>query len=282
VTAALSLAVYAIVRAPEVGWGAGETIAELALATALLGIFVAIQARRREPLMPLSILRVRNLAAANVSMALLGAAWIPAWFFLNLYVQQVLGYGSFKAGAALLPMTATIMALMVGVTGRVVERVGSKPTLVSGLVVLAIGIGWLSRVSADGTFSADVLPATFVAAVGMSLAYIPAMLSALSGAKPEQAGLASGIVNTTYQIGSALGLAVMTAIATAQGADQIGDLPALVDGFSAAFMGAAIIALVAAAITVVGLRKPPAAVADFSEVTAGAIGDGEQSERLAA
>ncbi len=256
VTAALSLLVYAIVRAPQVGWGSVETIVELIASVALLALFVAIQARRREPLMPLAILRAPNLAAANVAMALLGAAWVPMWFFLNLYLQQVLGYGAFEGGAALLPMTATIMVLMVGVTGRVVGRFGFKTPLVAGMVVLAGGVGLLSLIRADGTFAADVLPATVVAAVGMSLAYIPAMLAALSGPKPEHGGLASGIVNTTYQVGSALGLAVMTAVATAQGADEVGNPAALVDGFQAAFRGAAAVALVGAGLAVAWLRLP--------------------------
>jgi len=261
VTAALSLAVFAIVRAPQVGWGTLETIGVLSVAGGLLALFVGIQARRREPLMPLGILRAPNLAAANVAMALLGAAWVPTWFFLNLYLQQVLGYGPFKGGAALLPMTATIMVLMVGVTGRIIGRFGFKAPLVAGLVTLAGGTALLSLVRADGNFIVDVLPATLIAATGMSLAYIPAMLAALSGPKPEEGGLASGIVNTTYQVGSALGLAIMTAIATAHGADQIGNPGALVDGFSSAFIGAAAVALTGAALILVWLRNPRQATA---------------------
>lgn len=257
-TAALSLLVYTIVRAPQVGWGSLETVANLAITVALFAGFLIIQARRHDPLMPLAIFRAPNLAVANIAMALLGAAWIPTWFFLNLYLQQVLGYGAFEGGAALLPMTATIMVLMVGVTGRVVARAGFKQPLVVGLVVLATGIGLLALIRPDGTFLVDVLPATLVAATGMSLAYIPAMLAALSGARPEEGGLASGIVNTTYQIGSALGLALMTAIATAHGADQIGNPAALVDGFQAAFIGAGVIALVAAGLVGAWLRQPQA------------------------
>jgi len=144
VTAALSLAVYGIVRAPEVGWGAAETLLVLGAAVALLALFVGVQAARREPLMPLSIWTAPNLAAANGAMALLGAAWIPMWFFLNLYLQQVLGYGAFEGGLALLPMTVTIMVLMVGVTARVVGRFGFKAPLVVGMLVLAAGVAWLS------------------------------------------------------------------------------------------------------------------------------------------
>jgi EmrB/QacA subfamily drug resistance transporter len=256
VTAALSMAVYAIVRAPEVGWSATETIVELIAAGGLIALFAAIQNSRREPLMPLSILRTPNLAAANVAMALLGAAWVPMWFFLNLYLQQVLGFGPFEGGAALLPMTVTIMALMVAVTARVIGRFGFKPTLTAGMITLALGIAWLSLVRTDGSFLIDVLPATLIAALGMSLAYIPAMMAALAGARPDQGGLASGIVNTTYQIGSALGLAVMTAVATGRGAGQLGNPAAMVEGFSAAFLGAAAVAIAGAALTAVWLRQP--------------------------
>lgn len=258
VTAALSLAVFAIIRAPEEGWGSTQTLLLLAVAVVLLVVFIGLQATRTEPLVPLRIFRVPNLAAANLVMVLLGAAWIPMWFFLNLYLQQVLGYGSFEAGAALLPMTVTIMVLMIWGTGRLVGRFGFKPTLVTGMVVLATGVGMLGLVRPDGRFAIDVLSATIVAATGMSLAYIPALLAALSGAQPEESGLASGIVNTTYQIGSALGLAVMTAVASAWGAGQLGNRPALTDGFQAAFVGAAAIAGVGAVLALVWLRQPSA------------------------
>ena len=252
ITGAISLAVLGIVRAPEAGWTSPATLAALGAAAGLLAWFTALQAVRREPLVPLSIFRVPGLAPANVVTALLGAAWIPMWFFLNLYLQQVLGYGAFEAGAALLPMTAAIMILMVGVTGRVVARFGVARVSVTGLAVLAAGIGWLSLAPADGSFGADVLPASLVAAAGMSLAYIPVMMAAVSGAAPQEAGLASGIFNTTYQVGSALGLAAATAVAAANGADGTGDLAAMTDGFQAALAGAAAIAA-AGALTALGL-----------------------------
>jgi MFS family permease len=169
--------------------------------------------------------------------------------------------------AALLPMTAAIMILMVGVTGPIVGRFGVAPVSVAGLAILAAGIGWLSMVPADGSFVVDVLPASLVAAVGMSLAYIPVMMAALSGASPQEAGLASGIFNTTYQVGSALGLAAMTAVAAANGADRIGDLTAPTDGFRAALVGAAVIAAAGAvaALGLVARRRPvPAATDDGS------------------
>lgn len=254
-TAALSLGVLGIVRAPAAGWTSVETITTIGASVVLGGLFLVLQARGREPLMPLAIWRAPDLAVANVAMTLLGAAWVPAWFFLNLYLQQILGMGAFEGGAALVPMTLTIMVLMVGVTGRLVGRLGFRTPLVAGMLVLAAGIAWLSRLGTDGTYLADVLPASLVAAGGMALAYIPAMLAALSGARPEDGGLASGIVNTTYQIGSAFGLAVMSAIAAANGAASAGDPAALVDGYSAAFIAAAAVAAGGAVIAAVGLRR---------------------------
>ena len=251
VTAALSLAVFGIVRGPIVGWAATETIGALVAAAVFFAIFVRLQSNGREPLMRLGIWRAPNLAAANLSMALLGAAWIPTWFFLNLYLQQVLGLGAFDGGVALVPMTLTIMVLMVAVTGRVVARFGFQRPLIAGMVILAGGITWLSVAPADGSYISAVLPATLVAATGMSLAYIPAMLAALAGARPEEGGLAAGIVNTTYQAGSALGLAVVTAVATASG---FGVAPAA--GFGPAFIAAAAVALVGAAVAALALRGP--------------------------
>ncbi|MFG2003906.1 MFS transporter [Spirillospora sp. NPDC048911] len=267
VTLGLGALVYAIVRAPEVGWGSAETWGVMAAGLVLLGVFLAIQAARREPLMPLSIFRTPNLGAANLAQLLLGGAWIPMWFFLNLYLQQVLDYSAFPSGAALLPMTVLIMIGMIALAPRAMARFGPKAMTVTGLLVLAAGMGWLSLVRPDGTFWVDVLPASLVAALGMSLAFIPSLGTAISSARPEEGGLASGIVNTSYQVGSALGLAAMTAIASAQGADQLGNLPALTNGFSAAFLGAGVIVLAGAVLAAVTLRSSrpapePAAATD--------------------
>lgn len=251
VTAGLALVVYAIVAA---SWPAAVG------GIVLLALFLFVQRSAREPLMPLSIWRTPGLAVSNLAMGLLGAAWIPMWYFLNLYLQQVLGFGAFPSGAALLPMTVAVMIFMIGITARLLGRFGAKPLIVIGLAVLAAGVAGLSFARPDGSFAADVLPASLIAAVGMSLAYIPAMMSAMSGARPEEAGLASGIVNTTYQVGSALGLAVMTAIATSQGAAELGNLAKLTDGFQAAFVGAAVVAVLGAVMTVALMRRARAAV----------------------
>ncbi|PPJ18560.1 MFS transporter [Nocardia nova] len=247
-TLGLGAAVFAVVRAPEVGWGSGSTWAVLALAVALLAAFLGLQARRSEPLMPLSVFRAPNLGAANLAQVLLGAAWVPMWFFLNLYLQQVLGYSAFPSGAALLPMTALIMVGMIAVSPKLFARFGARAMIVTGLLVLGAGLVWLTFIRADGTFWIDVLPGSLLAAFGMSLAFVPSLQTAISAARPEQGGLASGLVNTGYQIGSALGLAVVTAIASAAGADHIDDADALTDGFSAAFGAAAGIAVLAAAL----------------------------------
>ena len=255
-TAGLALTVFGIVRAPDEGWGSSATLLAIGGGLALLAAFVAIQSVRREPLMRLSIFRTPNLAAANVAQLLLGAAWIPMWFFLNLYLQQVLGYGAFEGGAALLPMTVAIMVLMVVVAPKVINRYGFKTPIVAGMLLLAAGMAVMSLVRADGNFAIDVLPASLIAATGMALAFIPSLGTAIQSAKPEEGGLASGIVNTSYQVGSALGLAVMTAVATSQGADQLGDVAALTDGYSAAFLGAAGIAVVGALLAAALLRAP--------------------------
>ena len=264
-TGGLTAIVFAIVRAPEQGWGSAETVLLGVAGLVALVLFVAVQARRREPLMRLGILRSPNLAAANVSQVLLGAAWVPMWFFLNLYLQQVLGLGAFEGGAALLPMTVAIMLGMVAVAPRVMARVGAKPMVVGGLLTLAAGLALLALVRADGSFVVDVLPASLVAAAGMALAFIPSLQTAISSARPEEGGLASGIVNTSYQVGSALGLAAMTALAAAHGAGELGNATALTDGYSAAFLGAAGIAVVGGLVAAVTLRRPGATAGQAQE-----------------
>ncbi|MFI5426153.1 MFS transporter [Aeromicrobium sp. UC242_57] len=196
VTGGLAAAVYAIVKAPDVGWSSGSTWLFLGIAAVLLTAFISLQAKGRDPLLRLGIFRAPNLAAANLAQVLLGAAWIPMWFFLNLYLQQVLGYSAFPSGAALLPMTGMTMLAMIVLAPRVIAAFGPKATTVAGLLLLAAGMGWLSLVDPAGSFVVDVLPASLIAALGMSLAFIPTLGTAISAARPEEGGLASGIVNT--------------------------------------------------------------------------------------
>jgi MFS family permease len=194
-------------------------------------------------------------------MALLGAAWIPMWFFLNLYLQQIQGYGPFESGLALLPMTVAIMVLMIGASSKLIRRLGLKHSLVGGLGLLAVAmLMFVATPSTKGNFITHLLPASLVAAGGMSLAYIPALMSAVSYVRKEESGLASGIVNTSYQIGSALGLAIMVAIASAQTLleenKRITSIDAINNGFHVAFTVAAVVAAIAAIVAFVAIRKP--------------------------
>jgi EmrB/QacA subfamily drug resistance transporter len=261
ITGALVLLVYAIVTANDAGWSSVQTVSLLLISTGLLGAFIMIQKRSRDPLIPLRIFRTTNLLASNIVMALLGAAWIPMWFFLNLYLQQVQGYGAFESGLALLPMTAAIMALMIGASSRLIRRLGVKHSLIAGLGLLAVAmLMFVATPSTDGSFVTHVLPASLIAAGGMSLAYIPALMSAVSHARKEESGLASGIVNTSYQIGSALGLAIVVAIASAQTLldenNGVGSIDALNNGYHLAFTIAAIVAAIAAIVAYVAIREP--------------------------
>ena len=257
VTVGLAAVVYAVVNAPEVGWLTWPTLGMLAAGIVLLAIFFVIQARSRNPLLRLSLFRAPLLGAANGAQLLLGAAWVSMWFFLNLYLQQVLGASAFAAGAALLPMTGLVVLVMIALAPRLQERFGAKSLIVSGLLLLAGGLAWLAFVRPDGNYAVDVLPASLLAALGMSLAFVPSLGTAINAAPPAETGVASGLVSTSYQIGSALGLAVLTAIAYGiAGADA--SKGELTQGYSAAFLGAAILALLGAMITAATMTKPRA------------------------
>lgn len=258
-TASLILLVYAIVSAESAGWGSLQTVGLLAISVVLFIAFINVQKKKQDPLLPLPIFKATNLSAGNIVMALMAAAWIPLWFFLNLYLQQILKLNAFNSGLALLPMTITIMIVMVGFTGKFVAKYGFKANLLAGLISLTLSLIIFSTVSTNGTFLTSVLPASLLGALGMSLAYIPGTMAAMSGAKPEETGLASGIVNTSYQIGSALGLAVMVVIASAitksSIADSVGETQALNAGFKIAFISAAILSVVATLIAAVKIKQ---------------------------
>lgn len=258
VTASLVLAVFTIVTTEPGGWASMRTLLLLAAAVALLVVFLVSQAIRREPLLPLRIFAAPNLATGNLLMALLGAAWIPLWFYLNLYLQQTLHLSALASGLALLPMTVTIMIVMVGFSGKLIGRFGIKANIVLGLLAMGAALLLFTQVPAGGDYFANVLPASLLAALGIALAYIPVTMAGMSGARPEETGLASGLVNTTYQVGSAIGLAAMVALAAAA-TPAAPDGPALLDGFHAAFFGAALVAFVGAAVALVAVRPAPAA-----------------------
>lgn len=214
-TIALVSLVYAIVSAESEGWGSVKILSLIAVSVILFAIFFILQKKSTSPLLPLSVFKIPNLSTGNLVMMLLAAAWIPLWFYLNIYLQQVLHLSAFKSGLALLPMTIVIMIMMTSVTGKIIAKFGVKATLVLGLLFLTASLVLFANVSETGNFATDVLPASILGAIGMSLAYIPGTITSMSGAKPEETGLASGIVNTSYQIGSALGLAIVVAISSA-------------------------------------------------------------------
>jgi EmrB/QacA subfamily drug resistance transporter len=253
-TAAIVAAVYGIVTAEQVGWFVPQTLGLLGSALGLLAVFLIIQAKSRDPLLPLRLFRAPGLAAGNLVMTLLGAAWIPLWFFLNLYLQSVLNLSAFGSGLALLPMTLVIMVFMVKLTGPLIGRFVVKPVMLTGLIALSGALGLLSMIPADGSYLASVLPASLIAALGMSLAYIPATMTGMGGAAPEDTGLASGLINTTSQVGSALGLAVMVSIASTQVSGAPHEAIDALSGYRAAFLGAAIVGLLAGAVALIFVR----------------------------
>lgn len=258
-TVSLILLVYAIVSAESVGWLSAQTIGMIVIAAILFIAFIILQKTKQNPLLPLYIFKVPNLSAGNIVMGLMAAAWVPLWFFLNLYLQQILHLNAFNSGLALLPMTIMIMVVMIGFTGKLVARFGFKANLLAGLIFLTISLMMFSTISPNGTFISSVLPASLFAALGMSLAYIPGTMAAISGAKPEETGLASGIVNTSYQIGSALGLAVIVVISSSvtriSVANGVGESQALNEGFKVAFICAAILSVVAIFIAAIKIKQ---------------------------
>ncbi|PMQ14735.1 MFS transporter [Janthinobacterium sp. AD80] len=244
VTGALVTLVYAIVTIESASLG---SVPLLPVSAGLFAVFLISQFVRREPLLPLSIFKAKNLAAGNFVMALLGAAWIPLWFFLNLYLQQILGLSALASGLALLPMTITIMLVMVGFSGKLIGRFGAKTNLVLGLLLMAGALVMFANLPLNGSYVAHVLPASMLAALGMALAYIPTTMTGMAGARPEETGLASGLINTSYQVGSAIGLAIMVALSTSGSGPGGGHAAeGMLAGFQAAFLGAGIAAGAAA------------------------------------
>ncbi|MGA9859513.1 MAG: MFS transporter, partial [Solirubrobacteraceae bacterium] len=246
-TIGLSLLVLGIVRTDQTGWGDPQTLALIAAGVVLLGAFLLIEGRfARAPLMPLRIYASRTLSAANVVVLLVGAASFGMWFFVSLYLQQVLGYSPIKAGLAFLPMTLCIVAGST-LASRLVGRVGAKPLLIAGMVSLTLGLAWFANISTDGTYVGDMLFPSLLTAIGIGLAFVPATISAVAGVAPQEAGLASGLVNTARLFGGALGLAILAAIATSRTNSELQHAgttahEALVSGFQLAFIIAAVFA----------------------------------------
>ena len=261
VTAALMTAVYAIVNGDQNGWTSAETLGLLAVAVALLATFAFIESHVASPLMPLALLRLRNVAFANLAGVLWAAAMF-AWFFLSaLYLQLVLGYSPLQVGLAFLPGNLVMGALSIGVSARLVIRFGIKPPLAAGLLVAALGLVLFARAPVGGNYAVDVLPAMLLLGLGAGIAFNPILLAAMSDVAPEEAGLASGFVNTAFMMGGALGLAVLASIAASR-TDSLtssgdGRLDALTGGYHAAFVAGAICAAAAATVGGLLLRTRP-------------------------
>jgi predicted MFS family arabinose efflux permease len=210
------MGVYAIVEATNYGWGSAHTLGFGAGAVALLVAFVVREQRAANPLVPLQIFRSRNLSGANAIQALM-VAGIYAMFFLGaLYLQKVLGFDSLEVGLAFIPMTAIIGILSLGFSAKLNMRFGARATLLPGLVSVGAGLLLLSQISADGSYWSEVLPAMVLVGIGAGLSFPSIMTLAMTGVKPEEAGLASGLVNTTMQVGGALGLAVLATLSTSR------------------------------------------------------------------
>ncbi|MCX7513094.1 DHA2 family efflux MFS transporter permease subunit [Frateuria sp. STR12] len=250
VTAALILAVYAIVDGNQAGWLSARTLGMLAMAVALFVLFLFIETRVRAPLVPLKLFRLRNLAIANV-VGVLWAGAMFAWFFLSaLYLQLVLGYGPMEVGLAFLPGNLVMAACSLGLSARIVMRFGIRRPLAGGLLVAAIGLALFARAPADGHFLVDVLPGMVLLGLGAGIAFNPVLLAAMNDVEPRDSGLASGIVNTAFMMGGALGLAVLASLAAARtGAaleTGIAQAAALNAGYRAAFLAGTGFAVVAA------------------------------------
>jgi EmrB/QacA subfamily drug resistance transporter len=274
VTVSLMLAVYAIVKGNEVGWTNGRTLGLLAAAAVLLAVFIGIEARVRSPLMPLRLFRLRNVATANV-VGVLWAAAMFAWFFISaLYLQLVLGYSPLKVGLAFLPANLIMGAFSIGLSAKLVMRFGFRTPLATGLLVAAAGLVLFARAPVDGSFVVDVLPSMILLGVGAGMAFNPVLLAAMSDVEPSESGLASGVVNTAFMMGGALGLAILASLAASRTdtlrASGDGSLVALNGGYHAAFLVGALFAAAAAVVGGVLLRTGASAPAQEVEKPGGA------------
>jgi EmrB/QacA subfamily drug resistance transporter len=261
VTASLMIAVYAIVNGNEVGWATVRTLGLLAASSVLFALFLGIEARVRAPLMPLGLFRLRNLAISNV-VGILWAAAMFAWFFLSaLYLQLVLGYSPLQVGLAFLPGNLIMGVFSLGLSAKLVMRFGIRAPLAAGLALAGVGLVLFARAPVDGNFVVDVLPSMILLGLGAGMAFNPVLLAAMGDVEPSDAGLASGVVNTAFMMGGAVGLAILASAADARTESLLdsgdGTLAALTGGYHVAFLIGAIFALAAAAVG--GLLLRPSA-----------------------
>jgi EmrB/QacA subfamily drug resistance transporter len=258
--------VFTLIKANAWGWGSARTLAGLAVAAGLLVGFVWIERRHENPLVPLRIFANRSLAASDATMLLVAAALFGVFFFCTLYLQQVLGYSALKTGVAYLPLSLTLIASS-ALASQVVDRLTPKPVLVTGLLVATVGFALFTRLHAHGDYAGQVVPAMVVMGFGFGIAFVPITIAATTGVAAEDSGLASGLLNTTQQVGGSLGLAVLSAVSTSRVASALhgGSTPpaALTHGFTGAFTLSAILCAAAAVLAIVllpGRRREPADV----------------------
>jgi EmrB/QacA subfamily drug resistance transporter len=258
VTGGLMVLVYAIVKAQTFGWGSTRTLAMLAAAALLLAAFVAIERRSVAPLVRLSIFRTRTLTAANVALMLVGSGMFSMFFFASLYVQELLGYSPLKAGLAFLPVTAGIM-IGAGIAQSAIRRFGPRPVPVVGLLLATFGMVWLTALPVHGSYVSDLLAGLFPMSLGMGLTFVPVTLLATAGVPAEDSGLASGLLNTSQQVGGALGLAILSTLAANHTTSLLTSGTArplaLLGGWHVAFTGGAVVLALAALSLVVLLRR---------------------------
>jgi EmrB/QacA subfamily drug resistance transporter len=254
VTLGLSLLVYALVDATSAGWTSTATIARIAGSLVLLALFVVIESRTRKPLVPFAIFRRRTLRGADIVGLLVGMSLFSMFFLITLYLQQVLHHSALQTGFAYLPLAGCIV-LAAGAASALVTRVGFKPVLISGMLMIAVALAWFTQISAHGDFLTDVLGPSMLAGVGLGFAFVTVTIAAVTGTSPDEAGLASGLINTSQQIGGALGLAILVSIANSTTVDQIktGVNPtvALNAGFQGAFVVGACFAVTGAILAAV-------------------------------
>jgi EmrB/QacA subfamily drug resistance transporter len=248
VTAGLALLVYALVDAVNAGWTSAATLGKIAGSLALLAVFVVWELRQRDPLVPFSIFRLRTLRAANIIGLLLGMSLFSMFFFVSLYLQQVLHFDALKAGISYLPLAVSII-LSAGAASQLTNRFGFKNTLIVGLAFVTGGLVWFSQVQAGGSYLADVLGPSLLAGIGLGLSFVPVTIAAVTGTRPREAGLASGLINTSQQVGGALGLAILASIANSRTRDLLHTgvhnvSVALTPGFQTSFLVGAGFALV--------------------------------------
>jgi EmrB/QacA subfamily drug resistance transporter len=269
VTGGLSSLVYAITQAGQKGWLSGETLGVAGGSLALLVAFVVWELRHPEPLMRFGILSTRTVSGANVAGFIMGTALFSMFLMLTLYMQQVLGYSAMKTGVAYLAVAGTAI-IWSGVAGQLVTRVGVKPVLVIGMTALTLGLLFFTRVSVGGSYVGDLLPGFLVLGVGIGFSFVPISIAALAGVGPSEAGLASGLINTSQQIGGALGIAALSTIATSRTEDSLGSgtaVPtALVDGFQSAFVVGAVVAALGIIAALTLIRRDELEVGEVTEL----------------